>query len=81
MAAYVRWMRWQIGSRVLGEPVLMPYVESSCLVVERSMTGATGNIYCGLHEFEDMAFVLHCLRVGDTFVGPTLGVTRCWLLG
>jgi FkbM family methyltransferase len=75
MAAYVRWMRWQIGSRVLGEPVLMPYVESSCLVVERSMTGATGNIYCGLHEFEDMAFVLHCLRVGDTFVdiGANIG--------
>lgn len=68
LAAYVRWFRWQIGSRVLGEPVVMPFVEGSRLVVERSMTGATGNIYCGLHEFDDMAFVLHCLRVGDTFV-------------
>tara|TARA_R110002073_G_scaffold56906_2_gene144978 strand:+ start:15884 stop:16591 length:708 start_codon:yes stop_codon:yes gene_type:complete len=25
------------------------------------MTGATGNIYCGLHEFADMALVLHFL--------------------
>ncbi len=25
------------------------------------MTGATGNIYCGLHEFADMAFVVHFL--------------------
>jgi FkbM family methyltransferase len=32
------------------------------------MTGATGNVYCGLHEFEDMAFVLHALRPGDLFV-------------
>lgn len=32
------------------------------------MTGATGNIYCGLHEFVDMAFVLHLLRPGDLFV-------------
>ncbi len=32
------------------------------------MTGATGNIYTGLHEFEDMSFVLHVLRKGDLFV-------------
>jgi FkbM family methyltransferase len=32
------------------------------------MTGATGNVYCGLHEFEDMAFVLHALRAEDLFV-------------
>jgi FkbM family methyltransferase len=32
------------------------------------MTGATGNIYCGLQEFEDMGLVLHALRPGDLFV-------------
>jgi len=32
------------------------------------MTGATGNYYCGLHEFEDMAFVLHALHTRDLFV-------------
>lgn len=39
------------------------------------MTGATGNIYAGLHEFEDMAFVLHFLRPGDLFVdiGANIG--------
>ena len=31
-------------------------------------TGVTGNIYCGLHEFPDMAFWLHALRKGDFFV-------------
>ena len=28
----------------------------------------TGNIYCGLAKFADMAFVLHVLRAGDLFV-------------
>lgn len=38
------------------------------MVVEPGMTGATGNIYCGLHEFEDMALLLHLLRGDDCFV-------------
>jgi thymidylate synthase len=39
------------------------------------MTGATGNIYAGLHEFEDMAFLLHLLRSEDMFadVGSNIG--------
>lgn len=74
-AAMMRWLRWQVGSRVVGHPVVVPFVGESRLVVERSMTGATGNIYCGLHEFSDMAFVLHCLRGEDLFVdvGANIG--------
>jgi FkbM family methyltransferase len=39
------------------------------------MTGATGSIYTGLHEFEDMAFVLHLLRQDDLFIdiGANIG--------
>lgn len=39
------------------------------------MTGATGNIYTGLHEFEDMSFVVHLLRHDDLFVdiGANIG--------
>jgi FkbM family methyltransferase len=39
------------------------------------MTGATGNIYAGLHEFPDTAFVLHFLRPGDLFadIGANIG--------
>lgn len=73
--ALVRWLRWQIGSRVLGKPVAVPFVNDTRLLVKPGMTGATGNIYCGLHEFEDMAFVLHFLRPGDLFVdiGANIG--------
>jgi FkbM family methyltransferase len=39
------------------------------------MTGATGNIYAGLHEFTDMAFTVHFLRRDDVFVdiGANIG--------
>ena len=53
----------------------MPFVDWTRLLVQPGMTGATQNIYCGLHEFEDMAFVLHALRPGDLFadIGSNVG--------
>ena len=70
-----RWLKWQIGSRILNRPVVIPFIGDSQLVVERGMTGATGNIYVGLHEFADMAFCLHLLRPDDLFVdvGANIG--------
>jgi FkbM family methyltransferase len=60
---------------MLGRPVIMPFVGDAVLVVEAGMTGATGNIYCGLHEFTDMALALHFLRPTDLFldVGANVG--------
>jgi FkbM family methyltransferase len=39
------------------------------------MTGATGNIYVGLHEFPDMMFLLHFLKTADLFldIGANVG--------
>lgn len=39
------------------------------------MTGATGNIYLGLHDFPEMAFLLHFLRSQDLFldIGANVG--------
>jgi hypothetical protein len=73
--ALLRFLRWQVGSRVLREPVAMPYVEDNRLLVESGMAGATGNVYAGLHEFEDMAFVLHALRSSSWFldIGANVG--------
>jgi FkbM family methyltransferase len=74
-AALLRWLRWQVGARLLGWPVAVPFVGGTRLLARPGMTGATGNIYCGLHEPEDMAFVLHGLRPGDLFVdiGANIG--------
>lgn len=63
-----RFVAWQVGSRLLSSPVAVDFVGKSRLLVKPGMTGATGNIYTGLHEFEDMAFVLHFLRPDDLFV-------------
>lgn len=74
--ALSRFVRWQAGSRILKRPVAIPYVEGTRLLLEQGMTGATGNVYAGLHEFEDMSFVLHALRPSSQFVdiGANVGM-------
>ena len=67
-AAFGRFLRWQLGSRLVGGSVAHPFVGASRLLVAPGMRGATGNVYAGLHEFADMGFVLHALRPGDLFV-------------
>ncbi len=67
-AALARWLRWQVVSRLSPYPSAVPFVNGARLLIRAGMTGATGNLYCGLHEFEDMAFVLHLLRAEDLFV-------------
>jgi FkbM family methyltransferase len=68
LAALGRYFRWQIGARLVPGAVLVPFVDKTMLCIRPGMTGATCNIYTGLHEFEDMAFVLHLLREDDLFV-------------
>jgi FkbM family methyltransferase len=73
-AAWWRFVFWQVRSRLQTETTL-PWISGTKLAVRRGMTGATGNIYCGLHEFADMAFALHVLRPDDLFldVGANVG--------
>ena len=63
-----RLLRWQVASRLVSAPVIVPWVDGSRLVIERGMVGATGNHYFGLHEFEDMGFLLHFLRQDELFI-------------
>ncbi|MBA4388065.1 MAG: FkbM family methyltransferase [Verrucomicrobia bacterium] len=68
LSALAGFVRWQIGSRLVPGAVVVPFVEKTRLIVRPGMTGATGSVYCGLHEFESMALVLHAMRAGDVFV-------------
>jgi FkbM family methyltransferase len=72
--ALMRFGAWQLRSRITTQHVY-PWVDGTKLVVRKGMTGATGNVYCGLHEFVDMAFVLHVLKSNDVFldVGANVG--------
>lgn len=74
ISTLARYASWQIRSRLQDE-VVVDWIEGTKLVARNGMTGATGNIYCGLHEYADMSFVLHLLRPGDLFVdvGANIG--------
>jgi FkbM family methyltransferase len=76
LSVFSRLIRWQLGSRILGWPVVCPFVNQKRLIIRTSMTGATMNLYVGLHEFEDMGFILHALRPDDVLVdvGANVGV-------
>jgi FkbM family methyltransferase len=51
------------------------FTERSKYIVKKGRTGLTGNLYCGLHEFEEMMFLLHFLREQDHFfdIGANVG--------
>lgn len=75
LSAIMRVIKWQIITKVYPYPFIYPFVQNTKLIVEKGMTGATGNIYAGLHDFEDMAFLLHFLRDDDVFgdIGANIG--------
>jgi FkbM family methyltransferase len=74
LAAWARLLSWQVRSR-LHDEVIISWIGGQRLAVRRGMTGATGNIYVGLHEFADMMLPLHLLREGDLFldIGSNIG--------
>jgi FkbM family methyltransferase len=79
VAGLARFCKWQIESRLRSE-IIVPWVGDLKLAARRGMTGATGNIYAGLHEFADMAFILHFLRREDLFVDVGANVGSFTLL-
>lgn len=74
-AALWRYAKWQIGSRLVPGKVLVDWVEGVQFIAGAGDRGLTGNVYSGLHEFEDMAYVLHAVDSQDWFadVGANAG--------
>ena len=74
LKAWTRFAVWQVKCRIQRD-VVFQWIGGQRLVVRRGMTGATGNVYAGLHEFVDMALLLHFLREGDLFldIGANVG--------
>ena len=66
---------WQISTRVQAQPLVVSWIGGTQLWFQRNWLGISGNLYTGLHEFAEMAFVLHLLRPGDSFVdaGANMG--------
>lgn len=76
MAAFLRFLRWQVGSWLVPGKVLIPWINGSRIFAGFMMSGSAGCAYSGLHEFEEMVFCLHALRKTDLFmdVGANVGV-------
>jgi FkbM family methyltransferase len=74
--ALLRYVKWQVGSRLVPGAVLVPFVNNTFLVVSRGMTGATQHVYTGLSDFAECALLLHMLRKDHLFVdvGANVGV-------
>ena len=70
-----RFGKWQLVSRLFPAPKIVRWIGPTKLWIKRGWTGVTGNYYAGLHEFNDMAFLLHLLRPKDVFadIGANMG--------
>ena len=66
--ALFRFARWQIVSRISRRDHIHSWLDGTRFFVCKGETGLTGNIYSGLHEFQDMGFLLHAMRSEDFFV-------------
>ncbi|MFD1628601.1 FkbM family methyltransferase [Pseudopedobacter beijingensis] len=73
--AYRRFILWQLQSSFTQKLIVKNFIGNVRFYAKKGLTGITGNIYTGLHEFEDMSFLLHFLRPEDTFfdIGANVG--------
>lgn len=86
LQSMIRFLKWQIGSRLIPGEVIFNWVNGAKIIIRPGETGLTGNLYCGLQEFADMAFLLHVLRKEDLFVdvGANVGsytILACGSIG
>ena len=68
LRAFFRIVAWQLKSIRKSHIFEINWVNDSKFLAKKGETGVTGNIYAGLHEFSDMAFLLHFLRPEDRFI-------------
>ncbi|MDG2030316.1 MAG: FkbM family methyltransferase [Phycisphaerales bacterium] len=68
VAAMKRFVNWQFGSRMVPGAVLIDWVDDAKMMIRPGDHGLTGNIYCGLQEFEDMSYLLNVTTPEDLFI-------------
>ncbi len=68
VTSLIRFVKWQLNCRLNKFPIVYGFTENSKLIMWKGLTGATGNLYCGLMEYHDMGFLLHFLREEDLFI-------------
>jgi FkbM family methyltransferase len=73
--AFFRFLIWQLQSGISSKPIIKSFIPPVKFYARKGLTGITGNIYTGLHEFNDMCFLLHFLKPEDIFydIGANVG--------
>jgi len=66
--ALSRFIKWQIACRMSEGPLVIDWINGAKFYAAKGESGVTGNIYVGLHEYADMAYLLHVLDANDLFV-------------
>ena len=68
-------IKWQLKSRLYKSKHIYKWVDKTNFIIKRGEHALTGNLYCGLLEYEDMSFVLHSLKETDNFydIGANVG--------
>lgn len=68
LGALAELFRFWAGSRLVTGAVAYPWINGTKVLVRPGEQGLNGNVYCGLHEFADMAYLLHVTAADDLFV-------------
>lgn len=74
--ALFRFLCWQLQTAITPSRfIVKTFISPLKFYGRKGLTGITGNIYTGLHEFNDMAFLLHLLLPDDVFfdIGANVG--------
>jgi FkbM family methyltransferase len=78
LKAFSNFIHWQLHHRFAYRSLsafIFLFVENTKIILRPGETGATGNIYAGLHEFVDMCLIMHFLSKDDLFfdIGANVG--------
>lgn len=76
LRAFLRFLYWQFQTIIFrSDFIVKTFISPVKFYARKGLTGISGNIYTGLHEFNDMAFLLHLLRPDDIFfdIGANVG--------
>jgi FkbM family methyltransferase len=74
-SAFLRYIKFNLHQFVFRKEKVYPFLKNTKFYAKRGQSGIVPNIYFGLHELEEMSFLLHYLKENDTFldIGANVG--------
>lgn len=75
LSAYTRYILFNLDQILFKKERIYPFLNNSKFYAKKGLSGIVPNIYFGLHEVEEMAFLLHYLKREDLFldIGANVG--------